>query len=228
MATPQQIIDGYLGPDAYDEWQDLAQRTRTELARSARLKSIPAFIPVSSTIVSEPRELEVIAEDYDEGMKLILGGSKVDPQAVGNIAALYNTALDLVEFENNLAEAILATGVAKAFVLITFGLLAAQAARFEAKLKALEQSLQRAKTMVVIGLEKENTIGTEMENVRAEAEGFTCPSWAFPSSLSSTPGSGNFRRSSRRCGSGASAGPAAPSSAPPGRPAPTPRTTGCS
>src|SRR5262245_12390988 len=33
--------------------------------------------------------------------------------------------------------------------------------------------------VLVIGLEKENTIGTEMENVRAEAEGFTCPSWAF-------------------------------------------------
>ncbi len=50
-----------------------------------------------------------------------------------------------------------------------------------------------------------------------------CPSW-----LSSTPGSGNFRRSSRRCGSGASAGPAAPpSSARLGRPGPTPRTAGC-
>jgi hypothetical protein len=148
MATPQQVIDGYLGEDAYDEWQELARRTRIELDRSARLRSIPPFIPVASTIVSDTRELEVIAEDYDEGMKQILGGSKVDPQEMGNIAALYTTALDLVEFENDTAEAVLATGVAKAFVLITFDLLAIQAARFEAKLKALEQSLQQAKRMV--------------------------------------------------------------------------------
>src|SRR3954447_22781591 len=47
------------------------------------------------------------------------------------------------------------------------------------------------------------------------AEGATPTSWASWSS--STRGTGNFRRSSRRCGSGASAGPAAPrSSARPG------------
>ena len=45
----------------------------------------------------------------------------------------------------------------------------------------------------------------------------SCPAWS-----SSTPGSGSFRHSSRRCGSGASDGPEAPpSSARPGRPGPT-------
>jgi hypothetical protein len=55
-----------------------------------------------------------------------------------------------------------------------------------------------------------------------------CSSWP-PSLLSSTPESDNFRRSSRRCGSDASADPARPLSCVlPGRPAPSPQTADCS
>jgi cell division protein ZapA (FtsZ GTPase activity inhibitor) len=148
MATPQEIIDGYLGADAYDEWQDLATRARTEVARYARLNSMPQFFQIANSVVADTTELESIAEDFEQGMNMILRGSKVDTDAVTNVAALYSTALDLVEFENDTAEAILMSGVAKAFVLVPFYLLAGQAFQMEEKLRSLEQALQTAKRMV--------------------------------------------------------------------------------
>jgi tetratricopeptide (TPR) repeat protein len=47
--------------------------------------------------------------------------------------------------------------------------------------------LLAAHSIVVIGVETEHAIGTELENTRAEGRCVTCPSWATPSCLSSAP-----------------------------------------
>ena len=83
---------------------------------------------------------------------------------------------------------------------------------------------------MVIGFGKGNALGIRKGSAERLSEASTCWSSSFlcRPSFSSTPGSDNFRHSSRRCGTCASGGPGVrPSSVRPGRSGPIRRTGGC-
>jgi hypothetical protein len=152
MATPQQqVIDAYLGKGFYENWQNLEQQLEDEdnafFANKHRLQ-LSLSSPLCDRIYNDFTILHKIATDYRQGMNLVSLGRPVSKQKVDQVYDLYSLAMGVVDNENDILEAMWATGFAAAWVVFPFALLQAQAQALLGILDELKTELQKAEREV--------------------------------------------------------------------------------
>lgn len=142
-ATDQEIIDAYLGEDTYDNWMDLQRRLRVAVRRNEN--TIKKLVGVYDNGLSFRVDLaEHLNFDYETGMHYILQGKNLDINEVQDVGTLFELALDTIEAEMDLIEAVQMSGFA-AWMLFPFALFAAKAGILKQQLEELKKLLDKAK-----------------------------------------------------------------------------------
>jgi hypothetical protein len=147
LPTPQQRIDSYLDPGWYYEWTQMERQVDGEQRRYdsiQRLLKLSFISPLYDRIWSDFNLLIKIAKDYRQGMNFVIDGRKVSKVKIGQVHDIYTMALGVVEGENDVLEALWATGFAAAWVIFPFVLLQAQSQAMLDAIAELTKELKRA------------------------------------------------------------------------------------
>ena len=149
MGTPRQQVDGYLGDGWYDEWKQMdADEDNQEhrfFQNRVRLQ-LPFSSPLVDRIEDDFETLGKIRDDYAAGMGQIVVGHWPNKQKIGQVHDLYTLALIIVDTQNDILEAMVATGLAAAMVITPILLLQAKAQLMLDALPELEEELKRAES----------------------------------------------------------------------------------
>ena len=147
MHTPQQQIDAYLGPGWYAEWQTMDRQKADEERRYSinrgRL-NISVISPIHDRIRGDLDILDGVSTDYHRGLELIGQGRRVAKDKVGKIHDFYTLALGVVETENDMLDAMFATGFAAAWVMFPFAMLEYQSQGLLTAIDELKKALHEA------------------------------------------------------------------------------------
>lgn len=151
MGTPKQQVDGYLGEGWYDEWKQMdADEDNQEhryFQNRVRLQ-LPFSSPLVDRIEDDLSSLGKIQNDYSKGMNQIVVGRRPDKNKIGQVHDLYTLALIIVDTQNDILDAMVATGLVAAWVIAPFLLLQAKAQLMLDALTELRQELKKAEQEV--------------------------------------------------------------------------------
>lgn len=113
MGTPKQMVDAYLGDGMYDGWQDLDKQER-DAEREFFLYRGQLSLSLSSPLVQRiSQDYDVvrrIAGDYSNALKLVSLGRRPSKEKIGQVFTLYTLALIIVDNQNEMLDAMFATG----------------------------------------------------------------------------------------------------------------------
>jgi uncharacterized membrane protein YciS (DUF1049 family) len=148
MATPQLRIDASLGNGWYREWQEMDGQAKAQEARynASRMRlKLPITSPLLDRIYDDLVILNKIEKDYQQGMGVILSGRRLaSTEQLKRVHDLYTLALGCADQENDILEALFATGFAAAWVLFPWVLLQAKANSMLDALAKLRRALKEA------------------------------------------------------------------------------------
>ena len=147
MGTPKQMVDAYLGDGMYDGWQDLDKQER-DAEREFFLYRGQLRLSLSSPLVQRiSQDYDVvrrIAGDYSNALKLVSLGRRPSKEKIGQVFTLYTLALIIVDNQNEMLDAMFATGFAGALIVFPIMLLQAQANQMLDALEELQKELEKA------------------------------------------------------------------------------------
>jgi uncharacterized membrane protein YciS (DUF1049 family) len=147
MGTPQQLVDSYLGPKTYDEWQKMDQQERNaehEYWQNRIRLQLSLSSPLVQRINPDFDVVYKIAGDYSSALKLVSVGRQPNKAKIIQVHDLYTLALIVVDNENDMLQAMFATGFAAAWVVFPFAILQAQANAMVDGLEELKKELKKA------------------------------------------------------------------------------------
>ena len=147
VGTPKQMVDAYLGDGMYDGWQDLDKQER-DAEREFFLYRGQLRLSLSSPLVQRiSQDYDVvrrIAGDYSNALKLVSLGRRPSKEKIGQVFTLYTLALIIVDNQNEMLDAMFATGFAGALIVFPIMLLQAQANQMLDALEELQKELEKA------------------------------------------------------------------------------------
>jgi hypothetical protein len=151
MGTPKQMVDSYLGNGTYDEWQKMdTQESDAEsnfFLRRGQLQ-LALSSPLVDRISKDFEVVEKIAGDYSKALKLASLGRRPSKERIGQVHDLYQLALIIVDNQNDMLDAMFATGLAGALIVFPVVLLQAQANLMLDALEELQKELKKAEQEV--------------------------------------------------------------------------------
>jgi len=147
MPSPQQQVDGYLGPGWYTEWTQMDRQAADEERRfhdNKRRLAMSIVSPLYDRISSDLDTLRGVSEDYHRGLDLIVQGRRPAKDKVGTIHDFYTLAVGVMETENDLLDAMFWTGFVAAWVTFPFVLFEYQAQQLSTMIGKLKKILHEA------------------------------------------------------------------------------------
>jgi hypothetical protein len=151
MGTPKQMVDAYLRNGTYDEWQKMDEQG-SDAESKFFLRRGQLQLPLSSPLVRRmSRDFEVvdkIADDYSSALKLVSGGRRPSKDRIWQVHDLYQLALIIVDNQNDMLDAMFATGFAGALIVFPVVLVEAQANQMLDALEELLKELKKAEQEV--------------------------------------------------------------------------------
>jgi nucleotide-binding universal stress UspA family protein len=151
MGTPKQMVDAYLGDGTYDEWKKMdIQGSDAEskfFLRRSQLQ-LPLSSPLVERISEDFEVVDKIADDYSAALKLASVGRRPSKERVRQVHDLYQLALIVGDNQNDMLDAMFATGFAGAMIVFPVVLLEAQANQMLDALEELQQELEKAEQEV--------------------------------------------------------------------------------
>lgn len=143
----KQLIDGYLGQGMYDDWREMDDWTEKQEKEMELIQRRAGgdFGRVSHPLSFDMDNLQAIAEDYREGMKLLANGKRVDPEEIYQVGMLYFAALKVVDAQNAAVGTLVFSAIFCSTVYtIPLKLLEHRGAQLKRALEALKILLRKA------------------------------------------------------------------------------------
>jgi hypothetical protein len=151
VGTPKQMVDSYLGDGTYDEWKDMDTQgndAETKFFLRRGQLQLPLSSPLVRRISEDFEVVDKIADDYSSALKLVSHGRRPSKEKIRQVHDLYQLALIIGDNQNNMLDAMFATGFAGALIVFPVVLLEAQANQMLDALEELQKELKKAEQEV--------------------------------------------------------------------------------
>jgi hypothetical protein len=148
MANEKQLIDSFFEKGSYDESLKMEKQWIAEAKQFEKFQKLLGsdFEAMQFHVGSDLAILGAAAKDYKQAMNQIVIGRPPSKAKFIKMHDLYSLALVIVQTDNDMLEAFFITGLAGAFVIFPFAMLALAAQRVAAILPGLIKTLKEAES----------------------------------------------------------------------------------